>query len=104
MTKEYVPSITGMIVNIEDEFELLRIVDHENLLILKIQEACLMINHHDAEWVSNWIKYSMFGTPIANTNIIPCKVPLDDVYVGLFAHSNQTFYNMESLLRSLLET
>jgi len=45
------------------------------------------------------MKFSSYGKPITGTNIIPCKVPLDNVYSNLF--DPEPTYNMEMLLEQL---
>ena len=58
--------------------------------------------HANEDWVQNWLKFSMFNQPIANTNLIPCKVPLDAVYANLFTVEEVNHqYNMETLLTHL---
>ena len=51
-------------------------------------------------WIHKWKSIVRYHKPIAHTNIIPCKVPLDSSYGG-FCSKYDNFYNLEGLLKSL---
>ena len=51
-------------------------------------------------WLHKWKSIIKYHKPIARTNIIPCKVPLDSVY-SKFCSKYDNYYNLETLLESL---